>query len=179
MSAGSVCHQPLTSPLSVWLDNPVSSDGCSILLVRSSPVLESCRLLLPLESAKTHILSRLCGAPTSLAPSTPHRALYPNAAKSSRTTPSPLVRSRGEFSAKTKRGRISPMSLAYSFQSPERSPVIPAPLPAALMSWQGNPPQRTSTVPLQSVPSNSRMSPKVGKNGKTPSACLCSNTFLG
>ena len=89
------------------------------------------------------------------------------------------VRSSGEFSAKTKRGRISPMSRAYSFHKPERSPAIPAPLPAALMSWQGNPPQRMSTVPLQGRPSRVQTSSQIGNSGKIPSRCRASSTSRG
>jgi hypothetical protein len=45
------------------------------------------------------------------------------------------------------RGRHSSMRRRYSLQSPDRSPASPAPLPAVLMSWQGNPPAITSTGP--------------------------------
>jgi hypothetical protein len=45
------------------------------------------------------------------------------------------------------------MTRAISTQSPDRSPSIPAPFPAALMSWQGKPPETTSTRPRHGRPS--------------------------
>jgi hypothetical protein len=45
------------------------------------------------------------------------------------------------------------MILAISTHIPERSPVIPAPFPAADMSWQGKPPDTTSTIPRHGFPS--------------------------
>lgn len=112
-------------------------------------------------------------------PNTPHLALYPNSDKSLRTMSSPRVRKSGEFSAKTNLGRTSSIILAYSFQSPERFPPIPAPPPAELMSWQGNPPQTTSTAPRQGFPSKVQTSSQMGNLGSTPSRCRCSKTCLG
>src|SRR5690606_31894658 len=112
-------------------------------------------------------------------PSTPHLALYPSAARSARTTPSPLEVSIGEFSTQTKRGRTSRMILLNSLQRPERDPVIPAPFPAALMSWHGNPPHTTSTSPRQGLPSKVRTSSQIGNFGRIPSRCLWSKTFRG
>jgi hypothetical protein len=84
---------------------------------------------------------------------TPHRASNPISAKSPRTLPSPREVSIGEFSTNAKRGRTSRMTRAISTQRPDRSPSIPAPFPAALMSWQGKPPETTSTRPRHGRPS--------------------------
>ena len=103
--------------------------------------------------------SRRCGAPTWRAPSTHHSASYPRAARSPRTRPSPREASAGTFSTKTNRGRISRTTRANSDQSPDLGPVIPAPVPAVLMSWHGKPPETQSTTPRYGRPSNSRTSP--------------------
>ena len=129
--------------------------------------------------ATIHILSRLCGAPTSLAPSTPHLASYPIEAKSPRTTSSPRTVSIGEFSTNANLGRTSQMMRANSFQSPDLSPVIPAPAPADDMSWQGNPPETTSTIPRQGLPSKVQTSSQIGKGGRSPSFCRATSTLAG
>src|SRR6185312_13351825 len=85
------------------------------------------------------------GAPTSAAEITSHSASYPISERSPSTTSSPRPRSAATFSTKTYRGRKSLIILWNSFQRPLRLPVIPSPLPATLMSWQGNPPATTST----------------------------------
>lgn len=99
--------------------------------------------------------------------------------RSWRTTPRPRVRRSGLFSAKTKRGRTSPMIRAYSFQRPLRSPVIPAPLPAAEMSWQGNPPLMTSTFPRQGLPSKVQTLSQIGNRSRCPSRCRSSTRSRG
>ena len=80
---------------------------------------------------------------------------------------------RGEFSTKTKRGRTSPTIRAISRQSPDRAPSIPAPLPAALMSWHGKPPETTSTMPRHGRPSKLHTSLQIGKGSRLPSFCRC------
>ena len=136
-------------------------------------LLQPCKL----EWAKIQIRSRLCGAPALCAPNTPHSASYPISAKSPRTTCNPRLVSSGEFSTKTYRGPTSRMILANSFHKPERAPVIPFPLPAALMSWQGNPPQIASTFPRQGFPSKVVTSSQIGNRGNIPSRWRCNKTF--
>ena len=69
-------------------------------------------------------------------------------------------------------GRSASIATAKTAQSPERVPsLMPARLPAALTSWQGNPPHNTSTgsTLAQSI---SVMLPKFGTPGN-----LCASTF--
>src|SRR5580693_4258453 len=94
-----------------------------------------------------------------------HHAPYPSAAKSPRTVPMPRTRRALTFSTMTMSGRSSPTSRAYSRQRPLRSPARPPPFPARLMSWQGNPPQMTSTSPT-SAPLRARTSSKRGTLGQ-------------
>lgn len=77
-----------------------------------------------------------------------HSASYPNEAKSPSIRCNPLNRPviAATFSTTTKRGRSTRTHRANSTQRPDCSPVMPARLPALLMSWQGNPPQITSTL---------------------------------
>ena len=77
---------------------------------------------------------RLCGAPTSSAPTTSGQAAYPSPSRPSRTTSAPRVRRAGTFSASTQRGRTSSMIRSISNQRPDREPSRPAPLPAHEMS---------------------------------------------
>lgn len=51
------------------------------------------------------------------------------------------------------------MIRAISRHIPLRSPSIPAPFPAALMSWHGNPPDTTSTIPRHGLPSKVSLCP--------------------
>lgn len=182
---GRDCRLLVASAISLPLSPNRLRCSCSILF--------GCSFRKPLRSAKIQIRSRLCGAPTSQAPSTPHLASYPIAAKSPRTRPSPREVSIGEFSTKTKRGRTSQMTRAISTHIPERSPSIPAPFPALLMSRQGhygNPPQMASSsdTPFHAANASAhsglsdlsvRMSSQIGNSGKIPSRCLCSKTSLG
>ncbi len=102
-----------------------------------------------------------------------HSASYPISAKSPRTLSSPLPSNAETFYRITYRGRSSPVRRAISDQRPERSPSMPAPFPATLMSWQGNPPVITSTVIpscLSLSPVNSLTSVYCGTSGQ----CLAS-----
>lgn len=76
-----------------------------------------------------------------------HSASCPISAKSPRTLPIPRESSAATFSRIAKRGRTRRMDRTNSRQSPERSPCNPAPKPARLISWHGNPPQMTSASP--------------------------------
>lgn len=84
-------------------------------------------------------------------------ASYPSAAKSPRTRPNhwpgcslgPASRF-ATFSTKRIFGRRSPDNLTISDHKPDRSASMPARSPALEMSWQGNPPQITSTGPTSS-----------------------------
>ena len=67
---------------------------------------------------------------------------------------------------------------AISIQSPLLAPSRPAPLPAALMSWQGKPPETTSIAPRHGSPSKVRTSSQIGKGGSVPSFCRASKTLL-
>ena len=130
------------------------------MLFRSRPCCSTCRShdwphRPLLASAKIQMRSRKCWAPQSAAESTHHSASNPISAKSPRTTPSPREVSIGEFSTNTNRGRTSLIILAISRHRPLRSPSSPAPFPAALMSWQGKPPETTSTVDRKSTRLNS------------------------
>jgi hypothetical protein len=58
-----------------------------------------------------------------------------------------------------------------SRQRPERLPEMPSPLPAWLMSWQGNPPQITSANPLGAL------SVVTSSKHGTPGQCFA-RTFL-
>ena len=109
--------------------------------------------LLGLELATIQIRSRLCFAPMSAADITPHRLSYPIAVRSARTRSSPLVTSIGLFSTNAYLGRTSPIIRAISLHIPLRSPSSPSPFPATEMSWHGNPPDTTSTIPRQGLPS--------------------------
>lgn len=92
-----------------------------------------------------------------------HSAEYPSAARSASTTASPRARRAATFSMRIAFGLISPMIRAYSFQRPDRAPPMPSRLPALEMSWQGNPPQMTSTASRSSPPtfltSSKRLTP--------------------
>lgn len=85
---------------------------------------------------------------------------------------SPLRTRSGEFSKKTKLGRTSPIMRCISNQSPLLLPLIPFPLPATEMSWQGNPPVMMSMCPHHSLPLNVRMSSQIGNGRNIPSLCL-------
>ena len=74
---------------------------------------------------------------------------------------------------------FSAMRRWNSHQRPLRAPASPAPFPATLMSWQGNPPDTTSTMPRHGLPSKVQMSSQIGNLGKSPSACRCSKTLRG
>lgn len=93
---------------------------------------------------------RRCGAPTPAAESTPHSASYPAEARSRRifpkNRPSSLESSPGTFSATIHRGRVSQTSRYISPQRVDLFPLRPARAPATETSWQGKPPQITSTV---------------------------------
>lgn len=119
--------------------------------------------------ATTHRRSLAWGAPTCRPESTPHRASNPIAARSPRTRSNPRTRRAGEFSTNTNRGRTSSTTRAISRQSPLRSPSSPLPFPAVLKSWQGNPPDTTSTIPFQGLPSNVRTSSQIGNGRRIPS----------
>ena len=106
-----------------------------------------------LEWAKIQIRSRFVLIPMESPPNTPHLASNPILAKSPRTRPSPLEVSIGEFSTNTNLGCTSQMILAISRHIPLRSPSMPAPPPAAEMSWHGKPPDTTSTIPRHGFPS--------------------------
>jgi hypothetical protein len=142
--------------------------------LKPTSLLELCGL----ESATIHILSLRWGAPALLADNTPHVASYPTEAKSPRTTPSPREVRIGEFSTNTNRGRTSPTILAISLHNPLRSPSSPSPPPAQEMSWHGNPPDTTSTIPRHGFPSNVRTSSQIGNGCKHPSSCLALRTVL-
>lgn len=90
--------------------------------------------------------SRICGAPTAAAGMQCHSASYPNEASVPRTASSPRTSNAETFSTTTYRGRRSRTMRANSNQRPDLSPASPAPLPAKLMSWHGNPPAMTSTL---------------------------------
>lgn len=101
-----------------------------------------------------------------------HSASYPRSAKSPRTRPNhapgcPLGPARrfATFSTMRKRGRSSPTNRAISDQRPERLPASPSPFPATLRSWQGKPPEITSTGPTSS-PRNVVTSSKQGTSGQ-------------
>jgi len=117
---------------------------------------------------------------------------YPSEARSPRTRASPLPTSIGEFSTKTNRGRTSPTIRAMWLHMPDRSPSMPAPFPAALMSWHsyGNPPQMASSLDTPFHIANASahsglsclsdlISSHTGKTGRSPSSCRCSRTRLG
>lgn len=89
------------------------------------------------------------------------------------TRVSPRRTSIGEFSTRTNRGLTSPMIRAISRQSPLRSPSIPVPGPQIDISWQGNPPETTSTAPFQGCPSKVQTSSHTGNGGRCPSFCRC------
>lgn len=95
------------------------------------------------------IRQRRCGAPKTAAGRQNHSASYRISARSPRTRSSPREVRAGTFSTTTCRGPTSRMILANSDQSPERAPSMPAPFPAVLMSWHGNPPQMMSTCSRQ------------------------------
>ena len=82
-----------------------------------------------------------------------HSASYPISAKSPITLPIPLASNAATFSMSANLGRISPIILCMWDHSPERDPVIPAPLPATEISWHdyGNPPVIMS-IPASSAP---------------------------
>ena len=92
------------------------------------------------EWASIQIRSLRCGAPTSAADTIVHRASYPSALSSKRTRSSPRTARAGTFSRKTYLGRHSRTSRKTSNTRPLHPPAKPAPLPATLISWQGNPP---------------------------------------
>ena len=77
------------------------------------------------------------------------------------------------FSKIAYRGRSSLIRRAHSDQSPLRSPSIPAPFPATLMSWHGKPPVMTST-PIPSVASRSAVIPLTSSYSFTPGQFLLS-----
>lgn len=118
-------------------------------------------------------------APTSSAPSTSHSASYPISARSPRTLASPLPTSKGEFSRNANFGRTSLIIRCISRQSPERAPSMPAPFPAAEMSWHGKPPDTTSTRPRHGRPSKVHTSSHIGKGGSMPSFWRASSTLAG
>ena len=95
--------------------------------------------------------SRLCHAPTLAALTISHSEAYPHSARLQSTSDSPREVSAGTFSATTILGKAKPMSRCISHQRPERSPANPAPFPAMLISWQGNPPQMTSAPLISSA----------------------------
>ena len=130
--------------------------------------------------ANIHILSRMCRAPTSAAENTPHRASNPIVANSPRTLPSPRIVSIGLFSTNTNRGLISQMILDISPHNPLCLPLIPfrpVPVPAPLMSWQGNPPHTISTFSRHGCPLKVRTSSHIGNMGNIPSHCRWNKTF--
>lgn len=105
---------------------------------------------------------RTCGAPMEHADTIDHSASYPILAKSPRTVPIPRSSSAATFSTTTYLGRSSPMRREKDDHRPDRSPPIPAPAPAWLMSWHGNPPQMTS----QGTPAKVVTSPWIGTAGQ-------------
>lgn len=129
--------------------------------------------------ARSHNLARRWGNPTASAPSTHHAASYPMRARSPRILASPLLTSRGEFSRNANSGRTSLIIRCISRQRPERAPSMPAPFPAAEMSWHGKPPDTTSTRPRHGRPSKVRTSSQTGKGGSKPSFCRASSTLAG
>src|SRR5690606_37235731 len=129
------------------------------------------------EYANIQILSLTWLAPALAADTTPHRQSYPSAARSPTTLPSPRVVSAGLFSTHANRGRTSPMIRAISVHIPDLSPSIPAPVPAVEISWQGNPPETTSTSPRQGRPSNVRTSSQIGKGERSPSFWRAARTL--
>lgn len=137
---GSALDTDPSSPCSATSDGPSPRDplrlpGCSRRRRRSG-----------LEEAMTKIRRRRWGAPTSAADSAKARVPYPIASRSSRTSESQRCLPDATFSTTTQFGRSSPMIRRNSNQRPERVPsLIPAPLPAEETSWQGKPPQMTST----------------------------------
>ena len=111
------------------------------------------------------------------APSTHHRTSNPMLVSSSMMVPRPRVRSLGLFSEKTNVGCVSLATRSISKTSPERVPASPLPVPAALTSWQGKPPETTSTEPLQGRPSKVLMSSQIGNLSRCPSRCLARRTL--
>lgn len=147
--------------------------------VNGSPCLGRCKPSAWGSCASIQMRFRTCGAPTSSAPSTSHSASYPISARSPRTLASPLPTSRGEFSRNANFGRTSLIIRCISRQSPERAPSMPAPFPAAEMSWHGKPPDTTSTRPRHGRPSKVHTSSQTGKGGSRPSFWRASSTLAG
>ena len=149
---------------------------CDCLVPRGSKLCRAC-LCRPAAWARSHNLARRWGNPTASAPSTSHSASYPISARSPRTLASPRPTSKGEFSRNANSGRTSLIIRCISRQRPERAPSMPAPFPAAEMSWHGKPPDTTSTRPRHGRPSKVRTSSQTGKVGSSPSFCRASNTL--
>ena len=147
--------------------------------VNGSPCWGRCKPLAWGSCASIQMLFLTCGAPTSSAPSTSHSASYPISARSPRTLASPRPTSKGEFSRNANSGRTSLIIRCISRQRPERAPSMPAPFPAAEMSWHGKPPDTTSTRPRHGRPSKVRTSSQTGKGESKPSFCRASSTLEG
>lgn len=88
--------------------------------------------------ARMKTRSRRWLAPTPAALNTSHSALNPSAAKSPRTSPSPLEKSPGTFSTKTTPGPTSRTTRATSGHN-HRSSADPRREPATLTGWHGKP----------------------------------------
>ena len=141
----------------------------------------SCRDPRPVAWATTNTLSRMCAAPMAQLESTPHSASNPIAARSPRTRSIPRSSKAETFSTRTMLGRISRMILAYSRHNPDRSPSIPAPRPATLMSWQGNPAWMQSKKSSFSFPkrNNPVLFPFKNNLDGLGRVCLCFGFWIG
>ena len=103
-----------------------------------------------------------------------HSASYPASARLPSTASIPRIVSAPTFSAMTYLGRIPRITLSISNQRPLRLPLIPAPLPAVLISWQGNPPVIIHSLlhPTDLLPMSDRFCPVSGLSDSMSCRCV-------
>jgi len=109
-------------------------------------------------AARHHHRFLLWPAPTWEAASVPSLQEYPLSTNAPMISRRPLVLILGEFSKKMIDGLIMSIARNNCQTRPDRGPLIPAPVPAHEISWQGNPAAMQSIRPCHGPGSNNLMS---------------------